>query len=185
MFQTKTVLTFLIAASVLLIAGCSGNAPAASQPPVPPSTTPSATSPQQGISSNQPASSTVNVPAVTQEPPVLASRIEVIYFHMTQRCVTCLCFEERINYVIEKYFSDAISSGKLTYRVLNAQEPQNADLAKKYKALGSQLFINSVVNGFDNIDDIQDIWNWDCRNDRPGFDLKVKDAIEHRLKALN
>jgi PBP1b-binding outer membrane lipoprotein LpoB len=184
MFQTNTVLAFVIAVSVMLITGCSGNAPAASQPLAQAATTPSATSPQQSISSNQSAPSTVKVPSATQAPPVLASRIDVIYFHMTQRCVTCLCFEERVNYVIEKYFGDAISSGKLTYRVLNAQEPQNAALSKKYKVVGSQLFINSVINGFDNIDDIQDIWDWDCRNDRPGFDLKVKNAIEQRLKAL-
>ncbi|MCX6005748.1 MAG: nitrophenyl compound nitroreductase subunit ArsF family protein, partial [Chloroflexi bacterium] len=158
MIQIKTVLAFLIVACVLLIAGCSGSAPAASQPSAQPATTPNTTSPQQSISSNQSAPSTVETPATTQAPPVLASRIEVIYFHMTQRCVTCLCFEERTNYVIEKYFSDVISSGKLTYRVLNAQETQNAALAKKYKAVGSQLFINSVINGFDNIDDIQDIW---------------------------
>ncbi len=185
MFQTKTVLAFLTAACILLIAGCSGNAPAASQPSMPPATTPNAASSQQSTSSNQSASSAVKTPAATQAPPVLASRIEVIYFHMTQRCVTCLCFEERTNYVIEKYFGDAISNGKLTYRVLNAQEPQNAALARKYKVVGSQLFINSVVNGFDNIEDIQEIWDWDCRNDKPGFDLKVKNAIEQRLKALN
>jgi hypothetical protein len=179
------VLTYVIAVSVLMITGCSGNSPAANQPPVQPATNQTAISPQQSISSNQSASATVKVPAVTQSPPVLASRIDAIYFHMTQRCVTCLCFEERVNYVIEKYFGDAISSGKLTYRVLNAQEPQNAALAKKYKVVGSQLFINSIVNGFDNIDDIQDIWDWNCRNDRPGFDLKVKNTIEQKLKALN
>ena len=185
MFKIKTVFTYVIAVSVLLITGCPGNAPAASQPPIQPATTPTATLAQQSISSNPSALSTVKAPAVTQAPPVLANRIDVIYFHMTQRCVTCLCFEERINYVIETYFSDAISSGKLVYKVLNAQEPQNAALSKKYKVVGSQLFINSVVNGFDNIDDIQDIWDWNCRTDRPGFDLKVKNTIEQRLKALD
>ena len=103
---------------------------------------------------------------------------------MNQRCPTCLCFEERINTVIEKYFSDAITSGKLTYKVVNAQDPLNGSFAKKFKAVGSQLFINTIVNGFDNIEDIQDIWNWDCRNNRPGFDLKVKNVIEQRLSGI-
>ena len=104
---------------------------------------------------------------------------------MNQRCPTCLCFEERINTVIETYFSEQLNSGKLTYKVLNAQEAQNAAFAKKWGAVGSQLFINTVINGFDNIEDIQDIWNWDCRTNKPGFDLKVKNAIEQRLKGLS
>jgi len=87
--------------------------------------------------------------------------------------------------VIETYFNDAIKNGQLTYEVLNAQEPRNASFVKKYKAVGSQLFLNTVVDGFDNIDDIQDIWNWECRTNQHGFDLKVKNAIEQRLKSLN
>jgi hypothetical protein len=123
-------------------------------------------------------------PAAAPTPPVLQSRIDVVYSHMNQRCPTCLCFEERINTVIEKYFSEQISIGKLTYKVLNAQDPQNAAFARKWGAVGSQLFINTVINEFDNIEDIQDIWNWDCRTNQAGFDLKVKDAIEQRLKGL-
>jgi len=103
---------------------------------------------------------------------------------MNQRCPTCLCFEERINAVIARYFSDAIASGKLTYKVLNAQDPLNGAFVKKFKPVGSQLFIDTIVNGFDNIEDIQAIWDWDCRTDQPGFDQKVKETIEARLKSI-
>ena len=84
--------------------------------------------------------------------------------------------------MINKYFQDAINSGKLTYRVLNVQEQQNIALAKKYGAVGSQLFINNVINDFDNIEDIQDIWSWDCINNPSGFDMKVKSVIEAYVK---
>jgi len=145
-----------------------------SQPLTPPTTQPPG---QQNTAAT--------APVAVQMPPVLQNRIDVVYSHMNQRCPTCLCFEERINTVIEKYFSEQLNSGKLTYKVLNAQEAQNAAFAKKWGAVGSQLFINSVTNGFDNIEDIQDIWNWDCRTNQRGFDLKVKNAIEQRLKGLS
>ena len=114
-------------------------------------------------------------------PPVLSNRIDVVYFHANLRCVTCMCFEKEVTNIIKTYFQDAINSGKLTYRVLNIQEPQNAAIAKKYSAIGSQLFINNVTNDFDNIEDIQDIWSWNCVDNPAGFDTKVKDVIELRL----
>jgi len=190
MFKSvKNAILATLAIGIILLSGCS-TAPAvsttvpsqtATQPANQPQTPPAVEPPVQ---QNTPASSgntSATMPVTVQTPPVLQNRIEVVYSHMNQRCPTCLCFEERINTVIEKYFSEQISSGRLTYKVLNAQEPQNAAFAKKWGAVGSQLFINTVINGFDNIEDIQDIWNWDCRNNRPGFDLKVKNAIEQRL----
>jgi hypothetical protein len=69
----------------------------------------------------------------------------------------------------------------LTYRVLNAQIPENAAIANKYGAVGSQLFINRIVNGYDDIEDIQSIWNWNCRNNPNGFELKVKNIIDLSL----
>lgn len=154
----------------------SGSQPAAEQPARPPI--------QQSASTDN-GTNTGITSASTPSVPLSANRVEVIYSHMNQRCPTCLCFEERINTVIETYFSDAIANGKLTYRVVNAQDPQNDAFVRKFKAVGSQLFINTIVNGFDNIEDIQDIWNWDCRNNQHGFDLKVRDAIEQRLKSLS
>jgi hypothetical protein len=114
----------------------------------------------------------------TAEP---VNRVDVIYFHVNQRCVTCLCFEEHVNNVIDKYFGNDIASGKLTYRVLNAQLPQNAAIAQKYGVVGSQLFINTISNGVDNIENISKIWDWNCRNNPQGFELKVKNTIEARL----
>jgi hypothetical protein len=183
---------YIFVALIFFSVACSGSsvapdkvlpktvAPAISQP---------ATLPPAQPATQQGSTSPISAPAVADAAtspaiPTLSTRVDVVYSHMNQRCPTCLCFEERINTVIEKHFGDAIASGKLTYKVVNAQDPLNSSFAKKFKAVGSQLFINTIVNGFDNIDDIQDIWNWDCRTNQTGFDLKVKNAIEMRLKSL-
>ena len=145
---------------------------------VQPSSQPAVQTPVQQNSSSGSLSTANAVTAI----PVLSNRVDVVYFHAKLRCVTCLCFEEQVTNVIKTYFQDAINSGKLTYKVLNIQEPKNAAIAKKYGALGSQLFINNITNDFDSIEDIQDIWSWDCVDNPAGFDMKVKNIIELRLK---
>jgi hypothetical protein len=188
----KSLIPPLLLAGIILLAGCSGSpsnpTPPPVQPPVQSANQPIAQTPSQTTPGQNPtptAGTADNISPVAGQPQSpLPNRVDVIYFHVNQRCPTCLCFEERVNHVIEAYFSDAISSGKLTYVVLNAQQQQDAAIAKKYGAVGSQLFINTVVNGKDNIEDIQDIWNWNCRYNAPSFDRKVRSVIEYSLKGI-
>lgn len=192
MANLKSLIASLFLAGIILLAGCSGSP---SNPTPPPVQTPAqaanqpvAQPPSQSASGQNPppAAGTADnlTPAGAQAKSPLPNRVDVIYFHMNQRCPTCLCFEERVNHVMETDFNEALSSGTLTYQVLNAQQEQNADIARKYGVVGSQLFINTVVNGKDSIKDIQDIWNWNCRGDAPIFDRKVKNAIENSVKGL-
>jgi hypothetical protein len=170
-----------LAAAAVLWAGCSGAS--AVNNPAPASTAPVVQNPPASAANASSYSITVpSAAANNQKAPVAAAnRVDVIYFHVTQRCVTCLCFEEHINTVIDKYFQDAIASGKLTYKVLNTQKPENKDIAVKYGAVASQLCINVIINGKDNITDIQDIWDWKCRDNPADFEQKVKAVIDQAL----
>ncbi len=188
----KSLIPPLLLAGIILLAGCSGSpsnpAPPPVQTPVQAANQPAVQQPAQSPSGQNPASgagTADNVTTVAGQPQSpQPNRVDVIYFHVNQRCVTCLCFEERVNHVIEAYFGDDINNGRLTYRVLNAQQQQNAGIAKTYGVVGSQLFINTVVNGKDSIKDIQDIWKWNCRYNAPSFDLKVRSVIDYSLKGL-
>jgi hypothetical protein len=175
------ILILLLTAGMIAMSACASGAQVSPQGSAKPSASPSVQASAPQVASPPAASSAAPVPVAK---PLLANRVDVIYFHMNQRCVTCLCFEEHVNQVMQNNFADAISSGKLTYRVLNAQDKQNIDIAKKYQVVGSQLFINSVLNGDDHIKDLQEIWDWDCRNNAQEFEAKVRNAIELRLKAL-
>jgi len=119
----------------------------------------------------------------TQDEPLESiNRVDVVYCHRPQRCPTCLCFEERIIYAVNTYFQDELKDGKLTFGVYNIGDSKNADIVKKYGAVSSQLFINTVKDGTDHITDIQDIWSWNCRTNKAGFDKQVKSAIEQSLE---
>jgi hypothetical protein len=165
LFRAKTYIAIGTILVVGLLCACASPAiPPTSPPDEPP-----------GLPDEPPTSQTQD------EPINLLDRVDVVYFHRPQRCPTCLCFEERVIYVVNTYFQDELNSGKLTFQVCNIGDSKNTDIVNKYGAVGSQLFINTVKDGTDHITDIQEIWSWSCRSDKPGFDQQIKSVIEQSL----
>jgi cytoskeletal protein RodZ len=87
-----------------------------------------------------------------------AEKVEVVYFHRTQQCYSCRYAEEGTNYTLETYFKDDLDSGKVTFQSIDVQDKANADIVEKYSAYGSQLFINTIKDGSDHIEQVTDIW---------------------------
>jgi heme/copper-type cytochrome/quinol oxidase subunit 2 len=88
-----------------------------------------------------------------------ADRVDVVYFHRTQRCHTCLYAEEQTRYTLETYFKDELASGKVTFQSINVQDEANTDIVEKYNnASYLTLCINTVRDGTDHIEEVTDIW---------------------------
>jgi len=171
--RAKMYFTIFTILAVGLLCACGSPAiPPTSTPDEPPGQSEITTTPSDNSSTSQ----------TQDESPDLADRVDVVYFHRPQRCVTCLCFEDRVRYVVSTYFQSELDSGKMTFGVYNVGDSKNADIVKKYGAYSSQLFINTVKDGTDHITDIQDIWYWHCTSNKQGFDQKVKNVIEQNLK---
>ena len=85
-------------------------------------------------------------------------RVDVVYFHRTNRCRSCLYAEEQTRYTLETYFKEELSSGKLTFASINWQDASNAAIVEKYGAYASQLFINTVTDDTERIEDVTEIW---------------------------
>ena len=109
-----------------------------------------------------------------------ADRVEVVYFHRTQRCRTCIYAEEGTRYTLETYFEDELASGRVTFQVINVQDEENADIVKKYGASYLTLSVNAVRGGTDHIEDVTDIWF--AIGDDEAFVEIVKSKIEKSLK---
>lgn len=65
----------------------------------------------------------------TSESPALASSstvapcvIEAVYFHNTNRCVTCLKIEGDAKAIVEREFADELAAGKLLWSTINMEE---------------------------------------------------------------
>jgi len=131
-----------------------------------------------------PSSDTSSVPTDSvEEVPVTsaaADKVEVVYFHRTQRCYSCVYAETGIRYTVETYFEDELASGKLVLKAVDVEDKENAAIVKKYGAYTSSLFINTVRSGTDHIEEVTDIW-FVLGNDE-AFAEVVKSKIEESLK---
>ena len=107
-------------------------------------------------------------------------RVDVVYFHRTNRCRSCLYAEEQTRYTLETYFKDELSSGKLTFASINFQDAGNAAIVEKYGAYASQLFINTVIGDTERIEHVTEIWQ--LIGDDEAFCQVVKNKIEKALK---
>ena len=87
-----------------------------------------------------------------------ADRVDVVYFHRTQRCYSCTYMEDAARHTVETYFADEIASGKVTFQVFNVEDDQNADVVEKYQSSYLSLYINTVRDGTDHIELVTDLY---------------------------
>ena len=85
-------------------------------------------------------------------------RVDVVYFHRTQRCYSCYYVESGANNTVETYFGDQLASGKLTFQSVDVQDSKNAAIVEKYGAYGIQLFINTIKDGTDHIEEAAEVY---------------------------
>lgn len=110
-----------------------------------------------------------------------ADKVEVVYFHRIRRCEACLFAEERIKYVVNTFFQDELSSSKLQFGIYELEDKNNNDLLRKYGAIGSQLFVNRIINSMEHIRYIEEIWYWGCIDNEEVFDQTVRDIIHSSI----
>jgi len=111
--------------------------------------------------------------------PTPAEKVEVVYFYRAQRCTGCVYAETTTQYTLETYFADELASGKITFATLNVGAEENAAIAEKYGAYSSSLFINTIIDGTDHIEEITEIWF--VLGDDEAFVEVVRSKIEESL----
>jgi len=87
-----------------------------------------------------------------------AEKIEVIHFHSTKQCWSCITVGELALKTIEQEFPEEYEQGIVTFEDVNVDLAKNKELVSKYKARGSSLFVNAIVDGKDNIEEDFEVW---------------------------
>jgi len=111
---------------------------------------------------------------------VTASKVEVFLFHATQRCPTCIRIGQLANATVEERFSEQLRAGRIEFREINIDFPENKELAEKFQAGGSALFINAIRNGQDNIKEDTMVWQL-AGGDATKFKNYLSDKIKTTL----
>ena len=103
--------------------------------------------------------------------------IDVMYFHATIRCQSCLDIERNAKSTMDELYANEIKSGKMTFASLDFLEPENEKFSKKYDFDNQVLIISKKVNGkevkWKNLDKI-----WEYSGDYNKFRDYVKKEIE-------
>ena len=128
-------------------------------------------------SSTPEASSTAN----TTSPG--ADRVEVVYFHRSQRCNSCIYAESRVRYTLDMYFREELAANKIIFRLVNLEDKKNAAMVSKYGAFTSSLFTNVITDGTDHIDEVKEIW-YILGNDKAVVEV-IKGKIEESLAGIS
>ena len=77
------------------------------------------------------------VPSTSETSSTSVDRVDVVYFHRSQRCRSCVYAETGIHYTVETYFADELASGKLTFEVYSVEDKENTAIVDKYGAFTS------------------------------------------------
>jgi hypothetical protein len=108
-----------------------------------------------------------------------ATKVQVFLFHATQRCPTCISIGRLAKATVEERFAEQLKSGKIEFREINIDLPENKALVEKFQATGSALYINSIKDGQDNI--VEDTMVWQLAS---GYEIKFKDYLSGKLNTI-
>lgn len=86
------------------------------------------------------------------------TKVELYHFHGDQQCYSCVTLGDMAEKVVNTYYPDEISSGKLVFDHINAEEPQNRELAEKYEVVSSSLMIGVYTKDSFTKQDLVGAW---------------------------
>jgi len=120
--------------------------------------------------------------SVTSQP---GPRVDIYYFHGTNRCWSCVTAEDYTREALNKYFPQELKDGKITFASINAQKPANFQeegLAKKFDISYNSLIINKIKDkeiGYENVQEI-----WQNLNNKDAYLALIKDRVDKALKDI-
>ncbi|MPN47603.1 hypothetical protein SDC9_195206 [bioreactor metagenome] len=117
-------------------------------------------------------------PSINTSLPSGSEKIEIFVFHATQRCISCINIGKYAKATIEEKFPEELKSGKITFREVNIDLPENEKMAKDYGVTGSALFINAIKDGKDNHEEDTIVWRLVTN------EVQMKSYFESKLKKL-
>ena len=109
-------------------------------------------------------------------------KVEVYYFHPTDRCPIDQSIEANIKIVMQSFFPKETGNGTITFRVINTDDKANAKITAKFDINAQALYIVKLEKGKEIQKDLTR-FAFDYGQSNPGkFKSGLKDEIEKALK---
>lgn len=111
---------------------------------------------------------------------ISTDKVEVIYFHLTRRCVTCQAVENVAMDAVNELYPAEVEKGTVVFRSLNIEDKSSEADAKRVNATGQCLLI---VSGDTRIDLTSEGF-MNARSNPEKLKEEIKKAVDPLLKAL-
>jgi hypothetical protein len=109
-----------------------------------------------------------------------ARKIVVTYFVTNTRCFSCYKIETLTESAVVNTFGGPLKEGRIEWRVVNTDEPQNAHFLKDYKLVTKSVIVSEVVGGrevrWKNCDKV-----WDLLDDPKTFETYIVREVKAYL----
>ena len=119
-----------------------------------------------------------------QAEEIQSNRIEVLYFHGAQRCITCRAIETNTVAFWIAFIQKKKADGKIIYKVIDISKKENEAIADKYEVTWSSLFVNGWKDGKENVNNMTEFSFSNAKNAPDKFKEGIKSKIDELLKQL-
>jgi len=100
------------------------------------------------------------------------ARTEVVYFHRTVRCPSCLTIEDWAKSAV----APDVEAGRVTWQALNLDEPANTQFEDRYGLMAQSVVVREMKAGqetrWKNLEKV-----WDLLEDEAAFTKYVQDEV--------
>jgi len=108
--------------------------------------------------------------------------VQALYFHGNIRCPTCRKIEQYAHQAIHSAFAEELHSGKLTWQVINYEQPGNKSFVERYELVAPTLVLVRMDGDreveYENLMEV-----WQLVGDQPAFFKFVQDHVRAMLGA--
>lgn len=109
-----------------------------------------------------------------------AEGLVAVYFHGNVRCPTCRSIESYAHDTIASQFSDDLAAGRLSWRVMNYELPENAEFVNEFQLVAPSVVLvarrNRLTTRWENLDRV-----WELVGDRPAFAAYIQEEVKKQL----
>jgi hypothetical protein len=109
-------------------------------------------------------------------------KLQVLYFHITNRCHTCLSIETEIRKTLLENYKGRIDSGMIRFASINVEDSVYFWLANKYETGGASLFLTKYTKGKEGQKEDMTSWAFEKIHATDIFDKELEEKINEFLK---
>jgi hypothetical protein len=118
--------------------------------------------------------------AATADPALPRDGVVVTYFTSDVRCASCHQIEALTRQSVEKHFAGELAAGKVLFRVVNIDQPENRHFEDDYDLVSKTVVVSrrsgGRESGWTNLQGV-----WELLGDEAEFDAYVLAGVRRHL----